>query len=104
MGILSMSVAVSSLTLFLGWGGTTYAWNSILISGLGFLTICSSVLFLWAESRARDPIIPLSLFKNRTFNICTALGLLIGVGMFASISYLPTYLQMVYVSPQCKNI
>lgn len=96
MGILSMSVAVSSLTLFLGWGGTTYAWNSILISGLGFLTICSSVLFLWAESRARDPIIPLSLFKNRTFNICTALGLLIGVGMFASISYLPTYLQMVY--------
>tara|TARA_R110000772_G_scaffold183368_6_gene294531 strand:+ start:157 stop:966 length:810 start_codon:yes stop_codon:yes gene_type:complete len=48
------------------------------------------------ESKAKDPVIPLSLFKNTTFNISTALGLLVGVGMFASIAFMPTYMQMVY--------
>ncbi len=96
LGIFTMVIGVSSLTLFVGWGGTTYAWNSPLIIILGILTVITSCLFVWLESKAKDPIIPMTLFHNSTFNISTALGLLIGIGMFASISYMPTYFQMVY--------
>ena len=95
-GIISMIFAVSFLTLFFGWGGTNYAWSSPQIISLGLLAIFASLLFLYAESRAKNPIIPISLFHNKTFNITTILGLLVGIGMFASIAYLPTYFQMVY--------
>ncbi|MDC1436996.1 MFS transporter [Gammaproteobacteria bacterium] len=95
-GTISMVFAVCFLTLFFSWGGTTYAWVSPQIIGLGLLTVISSLLFLYAENRAKDPIIPMSLFHNATFNITTLLGLLVGIGMFASIAYMPTYFQMVY--------
>lgn len=95
-GTVSMVLAVCFLTLFFSWGGTTFAWLSPQIIGLGLLTIISSVLFLYAESRAKDPIIPISLFQNTTFNIATVLGLFVGIGMFASIAFMPTYFQMVY--------
>lgn len=95
-GIISMIFAVCSLTLFFSWGGTNYAWTSPQIIFLGLLTIAASTLFLYAEGHAKDPIIPISLFHNKTFNITTLLGLLVGIGMFASIAYMPTYFQMVY--------
>lgn len=95
-GTISMILAVCFLTLFFSMGGTTYPWISAQVIGLGLLTLISSVLFLYAESRAKDPIIPISLFHNTTFNIATILGLLVGIGMFASIAFMPTYFQMVY--------
>ena len=91
-----MILAVCFLTLFFSMGGTTYPWISAQVIGLGLLTLISSVIFLYAESRAKDPIIPISLFHNTTFNIATLLGLLVGIGMFASIAFMPTYFQMVY--------
>ncbi|MBN4075487.1 MAG: MFS transporter [SAR86 cluster bacterium] len=95
-GIVTMIIAVCCLTLFFSWGGTNYAWASVQIISLGLSAVIASILFLFAESRAKDPIIPMSLFKNTTFNITTMLGLLVGIGMFASIAYMPTYFQMVY--------
>ncbi|NBR41112.1 MAG: MFS transporter, partial [Alphaproteobacteria bacterium] len=95
-GIVSMIFAVSFLTLFFSWGGTTFAWTSAPIISLGILAILAALLFLYAENRAKDPIIPISLFHNATFNITTLLGLLVGIGMFSSIAYMPTYFQMVY--------
>jgi len=95
-GIVSMILAVSFLTLFFSWGGTTFAWTSAPIISLGILAILAALLFLYAENRAKDPIIPISLFHNATFNITTLLGLLVGIGMFSSIAYMPTYFQMVY--------
>ena len=95
-GTISMVFAVCFVTLFFSWGGTSYAWTSPQIIGLGLLTVISSILFLYAESHAKDPIIPISLFHNTTFNIATLLGLFVGIGMFASIAFMPTYFQMVY--------
>ena len=95
-GTISMIFTVCFLTLFFSMGGTTYPWLSSQIIGLALLTVISSILFLYAESRAKDPIIPISLFHNTTFNIATLLGLFVGIGMFASIAFMPTYFQMVY--------
>ena len=50
--------------------------------------------FIIAEARAKDPIIPLSLFRNPIFVNATAIGLTLGLGMFAAIGFVPTFLQM----------
>ncbi|MFB7888135.1 MDR family MFS transporter [Cellulosimicrobium cellulans] len=94
-GILTMAVAVTSIILVTSWGGTEHEWNSGLIIGLIITALASSAAFILAEHKAAEPIIPLALFKNRNFVLATVAGLFIGIAMFGSISYMPTYLQMV---------
>jgi EmrB/QacA subfamily drug resistance transporter len=97
LGITLMAAAVSSTVLVAVWGGTEYAWTDPTILSLAGGAVLSWVLFFLSQRRAPEPIIPPRLFRNRIFNIATLLGLIvIGVGMFAIIGYLPTYLQMVY--------
>lgn len=50
--------------------------------------------FVLVEAKAKDPIIPLSLFRNPIFVNATAIGLTMGLGMFAAIGFVPTFLQM----------
>jgi hypothetical protein len=61
-------------------------------AGLG-LTL--TLLFIWQETLAKEPILPLRLFKNQTFSLTSALGFIIGAGMFGAIVMLPLYLQVV---------
>lgn len=56
--------------------------------------LISAAAFVMVERRAEDPIIPLSLFKNRIFVNVTAIGFTLGLGMFAAIAFVPTFLQM----------
>jgi len=64
---------------------------------LGYLAIgvILATLFIWWEARAKEPIIPLSLFSNHTFSLTSVLGFIIGAGMFGAIVMLPLYLQVV---------
>ncbi|MFD4599779.1 MFS transporter [Streptomyces sp. NPDC058464] len=79
------------------WGGTEYAWSSPVILGLAAVALAAWALFFYSQSRVAEPIIPLRLFRSRIFNIATLIGMItVGVGMFAVVSYMPTYLQMVY--------
>ncbi|GAA4736347.1 MDR family MFS transporter [Phytohabitans rumicis] len=97
LGFTLMATAVTCTVLVAEWGGTDYAWNSPLILAMATAGLLAWVLFFYSQSRAAEPIIPLRLFHSRIFNIATLIGLLvIGIGMFAFIGYLPTYLQMVY--------
>ena len=48
-----------------------------------------------AESRAAEPILPLSLFRNSVFCVASAVGFIVGVALFGSITYMPLYLQIV---------
>ena len=94
-GILTMAVAVTSIILVTSWGGTQYDWNSVPIIGLIVLAVITAALFVLAEYKAAEPIIPLKLFKSRNFVVATIAGLVIGIVMFGALAYLPTYLQMV---------
>lgn len=95
-GITLMTLATTSLVLFTSWGGVQYEWNSPVILGLiaGFAVL--TVAFVMVERGAREPIVPLSLFKDKNFSVTTVAGLIIGVGMFGAIGYLPTYMQIVH--------
>ncbi len=95
LGAALMSVAVVSLLLITVWGGTEYAWRSTEIIGLGILSALFTVLFIVREKYAKEPIIPLTLFKNDIFIVSVLLSVLSGIAMFASILYIPQYQQIV---------
>ena len=76
-------------------GGTTYAWASTPIVVLALLAALLLPLFVLAESRATEPIMPLSLFRNRVFVASSAIGFAVGLALFGAIVYMPVFLQIV---------
>ncbi|GHF94485.1 MFS transporter [Deinococcus piscis] len=88
------------LLLALTWGGVTYAWDSTIILGLLGGSLVSLLAFLYAESRAPDPIIPLSLFRVPMFSTGNLASFVVGMAFFGVVMFLPLYMQMVLgVSP-----
>lgn len=94
-GMMLLAIASTALVLVATWGGTEYAWDSLTILGLIALTLGAGSAFVAVERTAAEPIIPLMLFRSRTFVLTTLSGLIIGVAMFGALAYMPTYLQMV---------
>jgi EmrB/QacA subfamily drug resistance transporter len=95
LGAALLAGGLSAVVLFTSLGGTTYDWGSTPMIVLAVLGVVLLVLFVFAEMRAAEPILPLTLFKNRTFALTSAIGFIIGVALFGSITYLPLYLQIV---------
>jgi EmrB/QacA subfamily drug resistance transporter len=87
--------AVSSLLLYLNWAGDEYGWTSGTALLLVGLSLTLSVAFIFAELRAKEPIIPMTLFRNSIFSIGNTFGFLTGFAMFGGIIYLPLYFQTV---------
>src|SRR6185312_655930 len=58
-------------------------------------TLFGLIGFIMVERRAAEPILPLSLFRNRIFVVCCAVGFIVGLAMFGSVTYMPLYLQVV---------
>lgn len=90
-------LAVSVVTLLLGtvWGGIDYPWNSVQIIGLFGTAVISALLFIWREKYAREPILPLSLFRGSIFSVSSLLSFIIGIVMFGALIFLPQYQQLV---------
>ncbi|MBO7936991.1 MFS transporter [Streptomyces antibioticus] len=95
LGALLLAAASTCLVLLTSWGGTEYAWDSRVVLGLGAGAAAAGLLFLLAERRAAEPLIPLRLFRDSVFNVTGLVGLVTGVALFGAASYLPTFLQMV---------
>jgi EmrB/QacA subfamily drug resistance transporter len=87
--------SVTSLLLYLDWAGTEYGWMSSMGLGLLALSIVLAIAFVFVESRAKEPIIPLRLFKNPIFRVGNIYGFMAGVAMFGALIFLPVYLQAV---------
>lgn len=100
LGIFTLIPAVVLLLIGLTFAGDKFAWNSgttFAIFG-GFLALL--VVFFFVEKKAVDPVLDLSLFKNRVFAVSNALGFLLGLGMFGAIMFVPMYMQGILgVSP-----
>lgn len=94
-GMVLIAIASTCIVLTTTWAGSTYAWASPQIIGMIAGAIVAGVAFVFVESRAAEPIMPLALFRNRNFNVATLGGLLTGISMFGAMAFLPTYLQMV---------
>ena len=95
LGALLMVLAVSALLLGISVYGPENGWTAtktLTAFGVAFVL---TLAFLFQESRAAEPILPLRLFKNHTFSTTSILGFIIGAGMFGAIVMLPLYLQLV---------
>ena len=95
LGMALVAGATTTLVLVCTWGGTRYDWTSPTIIGLIIATIVLAVAFVRAESRAESPVIPLGLFSERNFVLCVLAAICVGMVMFGSLGYMPTYIQMV---------
>ena len=94
LGFVLLTSALSSFVLATSLGGNTFPWMSVQIIGLVILSIASLATFIWVEAKAAEPVLPLKLFRNNTFVISNAVGFLVGMAMFGSITFLPLYLQV----------
>jgi EmrB/QacA subfamily drug resistance transporter len=95
LGAVVLGAALSAIVLFASLGGTTLAWTSrpmigLLAGAVGLLAALPLV-----ESRAAEPILPLELFRNRTFAVTSAVGFVVGFALFGSVTFMPLYLQVV---------
>jgi len=95
LGASLLTGGLSALILLISLGGTTYAWDSTPIVVLAVLAALLLPLFVLAESRATEPIMPLSLFRNRVFVASSAIGFAVGLALFGAIVYMPVFLQIV---------
>ena len=94
-GALLMVAAVSATLLAVSVYGPERGWgNATTLTYLAIGILLTLIFILW-EGKAKEPILPLSLFKNHTFSLTSALGFIIGAGMFGAIVMLPLYLQVV---------
>ena len=94
LGMALLAIATSAVILAATWGGHQYDWTSAQILSLGALAIVSTIAFVLTERRAGEPVIPMALFADRNFVLTTIGSLVMGIAMFGSLSYLPTYMQM----------
>ncbi len=93
LGAATITASVTALLLALSWVGEGDAWNANRVVA-GFVVAAALLaVFVPVELRAREPIIPLSLFKSRVFVTSASLMFLVGIGMFGIILYTPLFVQ-----------
>ncbi len=93
LGTVLLALSASGLVLFTSLGGTSYSWTSPFMIGLAAAGVVFGVLFLWAERRAAEPVIPIPLFANRVFTAASAIGFVVGFAMFGALTFLPLFFQ-----------
>ncbi|MGA4838439.1 MDR family MFS transporter [Streptomyces sp. G45] len=95
LGIALVAIGSSALILATSWGGNEYAWGSGVIIGLFAGGLAALAGFCWAETRAAEPMLPMRLFANPVFTVCSVLSFIVGFAMLGAMTFLPTYLQYV---------
>ncbi|MDP1931680.1 MAG: MFS transporter, partial [Gammaproteobacteria bacterium] len=81
--------------LALTWGGGRYEWNSPQLISMFALSAFSLLVFIWVESRAKEAIMPLSLFRNRVFVTANMSSFVIGMAFLGVVMFMPLFMQVV---------
>jgi EmrB/QacA subfamily drug resistance transporter len=93
LGTAALMTSLASALLVTVLGGATYAWTSPQVIALVAIAVGAFVAFIFAERRAKDPVVPLSLFKNRVMAVSVIAVFLLGAGIFGVIGFFPSFLQ-----------
>jgi EmrB/QacA subfamily drug resistance transporter len=97
--------AASTVIVLLSLGGTQIPWNSPAAYAMGSASVLLTVAAVRVERRAKEPIIPTRLFRDRTFVLASAGSVTVGMMMFGLIIYMPQYLQFVHsMSPTISGL
>ncbi|WP_326595095.1 MDR family MFS transporter [Streptomyces brevispora] len=105
LGTFLIAAVATCLVLVASLGGTTWAWGSTQIIGLAVLSVLLLIAFVYVERRAAEPVLPLKLFRIRTFSLVAVISFVIGFAMFGAMTYLPTFLQVVHdITPTMSGV
>src|SRR5580658_3427836 len=105
IGTTVLALAATSFILLTSLGGTTYAWSSAPIWILGVAGVVLVGVFVVVERQAKEPVLPLHLFRLRAFWVTSLVGFIVGFAMFGAITYLPAFFQVVRgVSPTLSGV
>ena len=92
-GAVALTLGVTGILLACAWGGTTYAWDSTEVLLAAVVGVLGIAAFGWIERRAPEPLLPLGLFRIRTFAVSSLAGLGVGGVLFGISIYVPVYMQ-----------
>jgi EmrB/QacA subfamily drug resistance transporter len=81
----------------------TMDWTDPEVGGLILLGLAFTAIFIWVESRAEEPILPLSLFRNRSISVSLLAVFLAGFGFFGAIIFIPRWFQVVLGSSATES-
>lgn len=95
LGAFYLSMALVGITLFTSEGGSVKAWSDPALWCILAFGIVGVIGFIHEERLASEPIIPLRLFRERSFLLSSLIGFIIGMSLFGSVTFLPLYLQIV---------
>jgi EmrB/QacA subfamily drug resistance transporter len=95
MGAAFLASALTCIIMFTSQGGSILPWSSPQLWFTLALAILSIAGFIYEERQAAEPIIPLALFRERTFVLSSLIGFIVGMALFGSVTFLPLYLQVV---------
>ncbi|MEU9089354.1 MDR family MFS transporter [Streptomyces sp. NPDC048428] len=105
LGTFLIASVATCLVLVASLGGTTWAWGSGQIIGLAVLSVLLLIAFVYVERRAAEPVLPLKLFRIRTFSLVAVISFVVGFAMFGAMTYLPTFLQVVHgITPTMSGV
>jgi len=92
-GAAWLTLAITLLLLILVESGDPAVWgNPLTLAEVGG-TLLAGFLFFWTERRAVEPIVPLSLFRNRIIAVGSIIGFMVGAAMFGALSFIPLFVQ-----------
>lgn len=93
-GIVLLAVGVSTLLIWVSMGGNQFDWDSSTSVMLAVTAGVAIAAFITVEFFVKEPIVPMSLFRNRTFTLSVVASIAIGVSMFATSVFLAQYFQL----------
>lgn len=100
LGSLFLTTSIVPLLLAFSWAGTEYAWGSPQIIGLIAASVVSALIFILVEMKAKEPVLPLSLFKNSVVTVSNLIGFFMNFGLMGAMIYISFYVQGVLgISP-----
>ncbi|GAB35636.1 putative drug resistance transporter [Gordonia otitidis NBRC 100426] len=94
LGAFLIAAGVSTLLIWVTLAGDSFGWTSGMSFGLVALGVVLIAAALFVESRAKDPIIPLRLFRDRTIALATLASVSVGVALFGGAVFLGQYFQI----------
>jgi EmrB/QacA subfamily drug resistance transporter len=96
MGASLLTLTLVPTLVALSLGGTRdWEWNSGRVIGMFVAGAVFLAAFLYTESRVKEPIISLALFKNSIFTSSNIALFLTGVGLFGAVLYIPLFIQAI---------
>ncbi|MFE2102388.1 MULTISPECIES: MDR family MFS transporter [unclassified Streptomyces] len=95
LGVVLLTVGITSIVLVTTWGGTEYSWTSARIMELIGIGVAALIGFVFWQTKAAEPVVPLHIFRSRNFTLMSLIGFITGFVMFGATLFLPLYQQSV---------